>query len=36
MELNERERNIVELINNLSDVADDESTTQEAINRILG
>ena len=36
MELNEREKNIVKLINNLSEVASDEATTQEAINRILG
>jgi len=36
MELNEKEKTIVSLINSLSDVADDESTTQEAINRILG
>ena len=35
MELNERERNIVNLINNLSEVADDEATTQEAIDRIM-
>ena len=34
-ELNERERNIVDLINNLSEVASDEATTQEAIDRIL-
>ena len=36
MELNEREKNIVKLINNLSEVADNEATTQEAIDRILG
>ena len=35
MELNEREKNIVDLINNLSEVASDEATTQEAIDRIL-
>ena len=35
MELNEREKNIVDLINNLSEVANDEATTQEAIDRIL-
>ena len=34
-ELNEREKNIVDLINNLSEVANDEATTQEAIDRIL-
>ena len=36
MELNEREKSIVNLINNLSEVASDEATTQEAINRIMG
>lgn len=36
MELNEREKNIVNLINNLSEVANDEATTREAIDRILG
>ena len=35
MELNEREKNIVDLINNLSEVADDEATTQETIDRII-
>ena len=35
MELNEREKNIVDLINNLSEVANDEATTQDAIDRIL-
>ena len=35
MELTEREKNIVELINNLSEVASDEATTQDAIDRIL-
>ena len=35
MELSEREQNIVKLINNLSEVASDEATTQDAIDRIL-
>ena len=35
MELNEREKNIVDLINNLSEVASDETTTQDAIDRIM-
>ena len=35
MELNERESTIVNLINNLSEVASDETTTQETIDRIL-
>ena len=35
MELNEREKTIVDLINNLSEVASDEATTQETIDRIL-
>ena len=35
MELNEREKTIVDLINNLSVVAEDESTTKEAIDRIM-
>ena len=35
MELNEREKSIVELINNLSELANDESTTKEAIDGIL-
>lgn len=35
MELNEREQNIVNLINNLSEVASDEKSTQEAIDGIL-
>ena len=35
MELNEREKTIVDLINNLSMVAEDESTTKEAIDRIM-
>ena len=35
MELNEREKNIVDLINNLSEVASDEATTQDAIDRIM-
>ena len=34
-ELNEREKTIVDLINNLSVVAEDESTTKEAIDRIM-
>lgn len=36
MELNEREKNIVNLINQLSEAASDEATTQDAIDRILG
>ena len=36
MELKEREKNIVNLINNLSEVANDKETTREAIDRILG
>ena len=35
-ELNERDRTIVDLINNLAEVASDEATTQEAIDRIMG
>ena len=35
MELNERENTIVNLINNLAEVASDETTTQESIDRIL-
>lgn len=35
MELNEREKNIVSLINQLSEVASDEKSTQEAIDGIL-
>lgn len=35
MELNEREKNIVNLINSLSEVASDEKSTQEAIDGIL-
>lgn len=35
MELNEREKNIVNLINQLSEVASDEASTQEAIDSIL-
>lgn len=35
MELNEREKTIVDLINNLSEVASDEKSTQEAIDGIL-
>ena len=33
-ELNENEKNIVNLINQLSEYANDETTTQEAIDRI--
>ncbi len=36
MELNEREKNIVNLINQLSEVASDEATTQDAVDRIIG
>ena len=36
MELNDRERNIVGLINQLAEVANDETTTQDAIQRIMG
>lgn len=35
-ELNEREQTIVNLINQLADVANDETTSKEAIDRILG
>ena len=35
MELNDRERNIVGLINQLAEVANDETTTQDAIQRIM-
>ena len=35
MELNEREKNIVDLIGKLADAADDESTTQETIDHIM-
>lgn len=35
MELNEREKNIVNLINQLSDVASDEKSTQEVIDGLL-
>lgn len=35
MELNEREQNIVNLINQLSEAASDETTTQDAINNIM-
>ena len=34
--LTEKERNIVSLINSLAEAADDETTTQEAIDRIVG
>ena len=36
MELNEREKNIVDLINNLSDASNDKSTAKEAIDKIIG
>lgn len=36
MELNERERNIVGLINKLAEVANDETTTKEAVQSIMG
>lgn len=35
MELNDREKNIVELIEKLADAADDETTTQETIDHIM-
>ena len=35
MELNERERSIVSLINNLAELASDETSTQEAISGVL-
>ena len=36
MELNEKEKTIVSLINSLSEVANDESSTQDAIDNIIG
>ena len=36
MELNEREKNIVDLLNNLSDASNDKSTAKEAIDKIIG
>ena len=35
MELNDREKTIVELIGKLADAADDETTTQETIDHIM-
>ena len=35
MELNDREKSIVSLINNLSEAANDESTTKEAVHQII-
>lgn len=36
MELNEREKSIVGLINQLAEVANDETTTKDAVQRIMG